>query len=25
MKGSFVRTIGLARANAKIGMIHPVG
>jgi len=25
MNGSFVRTIGLARAKAKIGMIHPVG
>ena len=24
MNGSFVRTIGLARAKAKIGMIHPV-
>ena len=25
MNGSFVRTIGLARAKAKTGMIHPVG
>ena len=25
MNGSFIRTIGIARAKAKIGMIHPVG
>jgi len=25
MNGSFVRSIGLARAKVKIGMIHPVG
>jgi len=24
MNGSFIRTIGMTRAKAKIGMIHPV-